>query len=216
MVWDVQSACDDREQALSAHLLRELESRYATSSEQRAVFRDVAHSVAVFCADDLRRGIPSTDLQVLLSRALWGVGATDTAEHVLTDHLEQHSIKQTLKALLSVSDVSPMLWRAVVRGAVRRRTEWLSADDMPLWVLDLERIQRAACDMELARFMTARILVRALAPVWDATTGHGALAVRGFDAPPHSLAIPTFCRDVLRHESRIRRWRVVPRVLRFR
>ncbi len=216
MVWDVQSACDEREQALSAHLLRELETRYATSSEQRAVFRDVARSVAVYCADDLRRGIPSTDLHVLLSRALWGVGATDTAEQVLTDHLEQRSIKMTLKALLSVSDVSPMLWRAVVRGAVRRRTDWLSADHMPLWVLDLERIHMAACDMELARFMTARILLRALAPVWDATTGHGALAVRGHDAPAQSPAIPSFCSDVLRHESRVRRWRAVPRVLRLR
>ena len=216
MVWDVQSARDDREQTLSAHLLRELETRYATSPEERAVFRDVARSVAVFCADDLRRGIPSTDLHVLLSRALWGVGATDTAEHVLTDHLEQRSIKKTLQALFSVSDVSPMLWRAVVRGAVRRRTDWLSADHMPLWVLDLERIHMAACDMELARFMTVRILLRALAPVWDTATGHGALAVRCRDEPPQSLAIPAFCRDVLRHESRIRRWRVTPRVLRFR
>jgi len=216
MVWDIQSSCDDREHVLSAHLLRELESRYTVSSSQRDVLRDVARGVAVYCADDAMQGIPSTDLHVLLSRALWGVGETEVAEQVLNDHLEQRAIKDTLKVLLAVSDVSPMLWRAVVRGAIRRRTEWISADRVPLWVLDVARIRMEPCDMELARFLTVRILLRALAPVWNATAGRGALALRYGATSAEANDALAYCRAVLEREAADRGWQACPQVLRLR
>lgn len=213
MFWDLHNASEDREQSLGAHLLHELESRYAVSPEQRVIIRDVAHSVAVYCADDAARGIPSSYLNILLSRALWGVGETEIAEQVLTDHVEQRAIKETLKALLAVSEVSPMLWRAVVRGAVRKRSDWMSADADTLWVLDLTRVQTTPCDMELARFLTERTLLRALVPVWDVTDGAGALAVRFGSSTDEVNERLSFARDILTRESEQRAWRAIPRVL---
>ncbi len=213
MVWDIQSARNDREGALCAFLLQEMETRCAATTRQsRALYQDVARSVAVYCADEVGRGVPSSELHALFSRALWGVGETSVARQVLDHHVDQRAIRETLQALLSVNEVSPLLWRSVVRGVIRRRTKWATADDVPLWVLDVMRLDTASCDMELARFLMVRTLLISLTPVWNASSGRGALAVRCGMASPEARNLLMLCRGVLARESEQREWRVVPRI----
>ncbi len=213
MVWHVQAAMEEREHALSEHILREVESSYGIPADRHALYRDMARGVATYCADDLVHGMPASYVPMLVSRALWGVGETDAAECVMNGHVEQRAVKQTLKALLSVSDVSPVLWKAVVAGAVRWNKEWITAEQAPVWRLDLTRIRRTACDMELASLLMVRTLVRALAPAWDATAGAGTLTVRVDGSERADRTMPAYIRSVLQREATARKWTATPRVL---
>lgn len=214
MVWDIQAARTDWEYALRAYLLKEMETRGATmASHTRERCGDVARGVATYCADDAGRGLCVSELHALCSRALWSVGETDIACRILDDHLEGRCIRDTLKTLLSLQEVSPLLWRAVVRGVVRRRMNWATSDGMPIWVLDLARLDTTPCDLELARFMMVRTLLRAMASVWMASGGIGVMVVRMRGATRREIAVLLdLCRDALDRERAHRKWRTAPRV----
>ncbi len=226
MVCEIQSTETVREDALCEYALGELEAAGPIEPGQESLYRDVARSVAVYCADDLARGMPAAFVPVLLSRALWGVGECDAAERMMNRRITQRTVRRTLKALLPIRDVSPMLWKAALYGSVRCHDDWSSENAGPLGVLDLTRIRMTPCDIELARFLSVRALVRALAPIWEASSGEGALAIRWNDAAAFTMRpgrqrkqtgerrdVIALCRDVLARESERRGWQSVPRLM---
>jgi hypothetical protein len=68
-------------------------------------------------------------------------------------------------------------WRLEASGVVRR-IDWSSRRGMPNWLIDLDALRWEEGDqVELVLFPILRRLLGALTPVWDASLGHGCLAL---------------------------------------
>ena len=226
MVWDIQLEQARRENTLQEHLLRELTH---VAAEEPADVEErltaVSQGVAAYCADRAERGMPSRELHLFLSRALWGVGETHLAHRLVSNQMEPHSIKQTLLELLPYREISPLLWEGVARGVVRCSTGWISTKQQALWVLDLSRIEHWRETLALARWLTVRTMILAMAPLWDTARGNGALGVsvdagsgdeRQRSTQSQMDDVLDLCQTVLDRERKRRDWHDTPCVLRMR
>jgi len=172
-----------------------------------------AEVVSMCYADRAQAGVSETALYASFSRALWSVGDTADARLILASHVEQRAIRDTLLELLSLLETSALLWESVVRGVVRHRSDWLSTDQRPIWVLDTERLTSDLWQMELTWPPAIRRLIEELAPVWDKPFGHGVLGV--VMPSRHAQPVLLYLRKLMQHVADQRNWTATPQVLRL-
>lgn len=180
MEWIASEPLSDvqTERLLQHHLLQAVRQVLPETESNRALVTEAARSVAVYCAPALSDGIPTEDLHVLFSQALWSVGEVDSARHVLELEIESRRLRTTLTKLLSARGLTPDLWMLALSGVLRHHQPWMGFEDGPAWCLDVQQISGWPSDTELARSMAVDRIVSRLAPVWDATSGRGCLAVK--------------------------------------
>jgi hypothetical protein len=110
--------------------------------------REIAKAVAAYAADRGADG-DARALRVLVSRALHGSGESVLARRV-----------------------------AVLGAGWVRPTAWLVGGEEPVWALDLRALVHGRRErLELTLFTGLRLVVDALAPVWDETGGRGWLGL---------------------------------------
>jgi hypothetical protein len=218
MVWSISAEHDRRTDLLQDHLVQTLSPLLPVHDESRRnLLHDVARSVSVYCTQTGgARAMPSDEITALFSRALWGVGEAAGAARVLQDGMERRAVKDTLLALLPAGDVSPWLWQAVVRGVIRRHGDWLSTGGS-LWRLDWMRIEEGPCALELLRLQAVDAIVQALVPVWQPTSGRGALGIHvgPGHAPGTAEHLHDLCRSRLRRAQDRYDWTHTPDLMRL-
>ena len=197
-------------------VLREylLQALPAAESDTHARRQLAAAEVVSLCfADRAQDGFSDTALYASFSRALWSIGDEAEARRILSDRVERGAIQHTLLELLGRIDTSALLWEAVVRGVVRHRTDWISADQRPVWVLDTTRLEPQVWDMELSWQPVVRRLVEELAPLWDTQFGRGALGVVA--SGRHAQDVHVYLANLIDHLESERNWLLKPQLMRL-
>ena len=202
------------ERILQNHLLESARAALPADEPEPCVVREAAHSVAVYCRAAVMRGVTTQELHVLFSRALWSVGRMDAARQVLELGVESRRMRVTLLALLSGRALSPDLWSLVGAGAIRLRERSVAFDAEAVWCVDTSRISGWESDTELARHLALQRILSLLAPVWDAASGQGMLAIRC--TTPDKEEIKRLARNRLRKVASARQWQHCPHVVQLR
>lgn len=176
----------------------------------------MARGVAAYCAPLSRQGIPTTALNGHVARALWSVGAHESARQWLETRVREGTVRATLTALIQLKQVPAWMWRVATAGVLVYRDDWPSGGECGLWALDVYRIHDWSHQLYLAQMMMVRTLLTALEPFWCHTDGQGTLGVR--PARREDKEAPEwagFCRDALRVAQKRHGWSYVPEVWRL-
>ncbi len=205
--------------ALQEHVLTAL-APYSDGHAATERYAQVARSVAEHCAFDCCQGMPTVALTGQVARALWSVGARDTARCWLQDRVDARSLRTTLEALLPLREVAPGLWRLAADEVIHYRCAWFSGDEAALWVIDLTRVPDWSSYIPLLQSRLLRALLDSVCPVWDDTYGRGTLGLRWFvaEAPASEQTGDEwrqFAGQVLQLASDRRGWRHTPRIVRL-
>jgi hypothetical protein len=208
MIWsDPDSARDSRE-VLCRHLVTEIVAAYGDFTPEHA--REVAEAVAAYCAE--RKGdlsLSSEYIMFLISRALRVVGEEQSAPAFSAGRNSP-----AVEAAAQFRNVPPALWSAFSARLIRP-SRWLVDNDREIWVLDLSRFRfDADLCLELAFHQAIYAILRAVAEIWDDSSGAGILGLRHVRSCGRSLReVRSLCLDVFEKIRTRRGWVSVPRVL---
>jgi hypothetical protein len=157
-------------------------------------------------------------------RACWGVGALDAARSLSAPLL---SSKADTVETLQHSGFSPNLAWLLHLGVVRP-LRWRHAPDVLTWILDFGKLRRDV-DGEMALLCRhgLHLVMTSIAGLWDATSGDGALALKGWPLSRRTrrciagtgfslTEAEDYCRDLLARQQVCRGWRNTPRIFRLR
>jgi hypothetical protein len=155
-------------------------------------------------------------------RAFWSVGEGATADELARALLP--GAADALTALQHAGYPPALAW--LLHLGVLRPQRWRHAPESVTWILDFAKLRRDEFgELALPSHKTLQLVLEAAATLWDAYSGHGALALKGWTAPARRRAQtpPTLTRDeaeaccraaLARHQTR-RNWRTIPRLLRL-
>jgi hypothetical protein len=156
------------------------------------------------------------------ARALWSVGDHEMAAGIAGTLLPQFP---DARAALHHAGYPPALAWLLHLGVLRPQ-RWQHEPDTVTWILDFAKLRRDAFgELALPSQRTLHLILAAAASLWDADSGAGALALKGWPATRRrARTTPTltreevedFCRATLARHQAQRRWRVAPRLLRLR
>ena len=176
----------------------------------------MARGVAEYCAPYSRQGIPTSALNGQVARALWSVGAHDSAQQWLYEQIAERPVRTTLTALLQLEHVPTWMWRVAADGVVVYHDDWPSGGENGLWAIDVYRINDWSNQLLLAQTMMVRTILKALEPIWQLADGQGTLGVRpASGAGKHDAHWVDFCRTALQVAQRQRGWTHAPHVCRL-
>lgn len=158
-------------------------------------------------------------------RAFWSVGAGDTA-----DTLAQALLPEAADALAALQRAGyPPALAWLLHLGVLRPQRWQHAPETVTWVLDFGKLRRDKFgELALPSHKTLQLVLETAATLWDAHSGAGALALKGWTAAPPAhrrkkVEVPTltreeaeaYCRAALARHQTQRNWRTTPRLLRL-
>lgn len=174
---------------------------------------ETARAVAAYLARH-DRVVPDRTLTLLLARALWGQGNTDSAREMLVEPEGQGAAFADDEAWTRLpAGVPGALWWLAGRDVLRPvRYQSLGTD--PAWMLDFRKSAfRAGDALELALLPACRRLAEWVAPAWDATRGGGSLLLAGIGGYPVRIRALRHTRSVLERVAGRRDWTRVPHVV---
>jgi len=202
MIFDPNNVPMEGATPLAAEIIAEIQ---AVSSADAPLdgekIREIARAVEHYVWENMPDGmVASHHLVLLSSRALAAVGAGLQARRLL---------------LFGSGIVRPAVWEAVGQAMI--------------WVVDLKQITLStdAC-LELVFFEGLRIVIEAIAEVWDESGGSGVLGLRHVSLAAAGLVGPggsrktlaavareikTVCRQILEHVAGERGWNTTPLVM---
>ncbi|MCX7009470.1 MAG: hypothetical protein NTY53_19875, partial [Kiritimatiellaeota bacterium] len=156
-------------------------------------------------------------------RAFWSVGANDTADTMAQALLPEAA--DALAALQRAGYPPALAW--LLHLGVLRPQRWQHAPETVTWVLDFGKLRRDEFgELALPSHRTLQLVLEAAASLWDAHSGAGALALKGWTATVPARRrkgeVPTltceeaeaFCRAALARHQTQRNWHTTPRLLR--
>ena len=200
---------------------QELQDISAVLNLSEQSLAEIIAAVAAHAATEPASPIPPAWQAV---RACWSVGALEAARSLSAALL---SSKTDAVETLQHSGFPPTLaW--LLHLGVLRPLRWQHAPDNLTWILDFGKLRRDVDgDLALTCRHGLQLVVNSGAGLWDATSGEGALALKGWPASRcarrrgaslgFSLAeAEDFCRDLLARQQIRRGWRSTPRILRLR
>jgi hypothetical protein len=181
----------------------------------------VVNAVSAF-ANVAPTPIPTAWLGV---RAFWSVGASDTANTVAQALLPEAA--DALAALQRAGYPPALAW--LLHLGVLRPQRWQHAPEAVTWVLDFGKLHHDEFgELALPSHKTLQLVLETAATLWDAHSGAGALALKGWTAAVplrcrKKKEAPTltreeaeaFCRATLARHQTQRNWRTTPRLLRL-
>ena len=181
--------------------------------------KEIAEAVAALCDQYYSdKALTADQLTLFVSRAMLAVGEDDIAEQWLDRWTGDTT--QTQKLLLAVKNTASLpAFVAGLSGRVFRHGEWRSSNDGPAWVLDLNRIKLNSSDvLEVVYLQAVRTMLEGLMGVWDASSGRGALMVRGLELSKKidtgfADELKQFVEGFLSREQRKRGWSSEPRLV---
>ena len=156
-------------------------------------------------------------------RAFWSVGANDTA-----DTMAQALLPEAADALavLQRAGYPPALAWLLHLGVLRPQ-RWQHAPESVTWILDFGKLRHDEFgELALPSHKALQLVLGAAASLWDANSGAGALALKGWAAAApvrrRKEETPTLTRDEAEHYCRAalarhqteRHWHTTPRLLR--
>ncbi len=175
----------------------------------------VVNAVSAFAAV-VPTPIPTAWLGV---RAFWSVGAGATADDMARALLPEAA--DALAALQRAGYPPALAW--LLHLGVLRPQRWQHAPAAVTWILDFGKLRRDEFgELALPSHKTLQLVLEATATLWDAHSGHGALALKGWTAPRRRAATPptltrdeaeACCRAALARHQKQRNWRTTPRLL---
>ena len=156
-------------------------------------------------------------------RAFWSVGANATADDMAQALLPQAG--DALAALQRAGYPPALAW--LLHLGVLRPQRWQHAPDAVTWILDFGKLRHDAFgELALPSHKALQLVLGAAASLWDAQSGAGALALKGWTAAAptrrRKVEVPTltreeaeaYCRAALARHQTQRHWRTTPRLLR--
>ncbi len=180
---------------------------------------DIARGVAAYLAERGVQSFSSEYLALLIGRALRGAGDESAAKHLAELKLKGGQPAELVDQLLLFDEVSPVIWNLFSSGLVRP-TRWASGGESTVWVLDLNKLEAEPGEcLELSFQLVIRAVLSVLAQVWDASSGEGALGLKGLQRTEEgkgerwSKEVGRFCSSVLEKIRTEREWQAVPRVV---
>lgn len=141
----------------------------------------------------------------------------------------EHAVLLAAHALATTGEAHAGRKLLVLGSGLVEPSEWDVTGGEAVWAVDLQRMtMRSDAVLELVFYGALRLVVEAMADLWDATAGRGVLGLRnvcrtacgmlqGGRSPADLNAvtgeIKALCQDVLRRQAGQRGWDNVPRVL---
>lgn len=185
--------------ALAAHVRREVQTVCAGLHLDEDMVEQLSRAVACYLEQDRAVTLTtSRDLALLASRALASLGETGAARRMV---------------VFATGLVKPAEWEVRNRGT--------------LWILDLRQMTvQDQPGLELLLFHSLRMILEAMAEVWDRTGGHGSLGLQHVCQTAVALGISRgkkrivferemlqTIRSMLHHIGTQRGWESLPEVL---
>ncbi|TAN36399.1 MAG: hypothetical protein EPN23_08495 [Verrucomicrobia bacterium] len=156
------------------------------------------------------------------ARAFWSVGATDMAAGIANTLLSQ--APDALAALYHTGYPPALAW--LLHLGVLRPQRWQHEPEAVTWILDFNKLRRDEFgELALPSQRTLQLVLEAAAGLWDAYSGAGTLALKGWTMPPHRgrtspkltrEEAEDFCRATLARYQVQRNWHTIPRLLHLR
>ena len=156
-------------------------------------------------------------------RAFWSVGADNTADDMAQALLPEAA--DALAALQRAGYPPALAW--LLHLGVLRPQRWQHAPESVTWILDFGKLRHDEFgELALPSHKTLQLVLETVATLWDAYSGSGALALKGWAASVRrrkKVEGPTltreeaeaFCRAALVRHQTHRNWRTTPRLLRL-
>ena len=182
---------------------------------------EIIGAVASFATNSQPSPIPPAWLAI---RACWGVGVTDAARSLSKALLPPDA--DAVEALDRNNFAPALAW--LLHLGVARPVRWQHAPDAITWILDFDKLRRdSASELALVSQQGLQLVLLTMAGVWDATSGNGSLAIKGWPPPCRSrqrtpsigltlTEAEDFCRELLARQQARRGWQTTPRILRLR
>ncbi|MBI2440507.1 MAG: hypothetical protein HYV35_03955 [Lentisphaerae bacterium] len=217
MIWNAPATEEDApgqtlEQALIRYIAAEIEPAEAAAPPEAAVCRrELAEAIVFFLRHqhaplwrgargvNLSRpsGLPAEYLLLLIGRALWSVGAEQTARRLLAEQLHELNLPAAFMEAAWAPDVSLVHWYLLLSTRALRTSPLTPSAHEPLWVLDLERmIAPGSAGLELLAVTVVHTVIDRVAPLWDHCQGRGLLGLR------HAKTIAAGVLGVTRHSAK--------------
>ena len=170
MIWDPSNTTEYRESGILSHIRAQLGEAFGREfGLGPQTLEELSRAVECFLdLEECRPAVESRYLVMLASRALSSIGEGEAARRLL-----------------------------LVGTGLVRPAEWEITGGKTMWVLDLRQMSiRSDVGLELVFFGCLRIVLDAIADVWDPSSGCGILGMR------HICSVAA---DLLGRESRGRR-----------
>ena len=180
----------------------------------------IAQVVALFAAT-APSPIPA---EWLGARAFWSIGDDEMAAGIAVTHLPQ--APDALAALQRTGYPPALAW--LLHLGVLRPQRWQHAPEAVTWILDVSKLRHDEFGaLALPSQKTLQLVLETAASLWDAQSGAGALALKGWpDAKPTRRRTPTpphltrqeveaLCRWAFARHQVQRNWHTTPRLLRL-
>jgi|GEM_PF-926902 len=186
---------------------------------------NISATVAIYCRQFHPKGVPATDLRLLIARAFCAVGDRSVAGRIL-EAMEPHRKHvarwlEILSELHHFPELLPYFSRGVIRPA-----DWAGARLDRMWVLDFSRLSLSEAERhEIMLYRSIRTLIEKVFMFWDATHGEGILGLKGLalfnvergGRPKQTLTEPDdlieFISDLFDRQVNERGWNAVPTLL---
>jgi hypothetical protein len=153
--------------------------------------REVANAVAGFAARE--HPVSSGYLALLVARALWSVGAENTARRLMENKSPEFGLDVSHSYAAFAPEISLERWWAIVSIRAVRPSSVFSSEEGGSWTLDLQcAFGRGGSGLEMALFSVLERALEQMAPLWDVHDGHGSLGLRHIEA----AAVSVLGRDV--------------------
>jgi len=219
----MRSVAEDSMQAAWTGYLREAAAGYGAALPEDDRAEHLFESLACFCRQRMATGgaMPLDCTPLLLARVLHCTGQSAAARRVL--EASQTRAGPAWRRLIDADEVTASLWMFIAARIVRAG-EWVSLDDEPVWILDLNRLAISRQERhEIIFLKTLRLLLEKLTPLWAVASGAGVLGVKGVRRPEFEVweqgrfpeRLEGYMKDVLMREAALRGWRHVPQVRRI-
>ena len=222
MIWNPPPTTCPTHEALSSHLESEILSACGEAAITPERAAEVARGIEAYCAEVAEDAtLPSDYLAALVSRALVGAGEEIAARPFARNRLSGPQRGELLDVVMRLRSLPPAVWHIFTSGLIRP-SRWLANGDGVTWVLDLSRLRQGENEnLELPFLQGVRALLHAVAPIWDADGGGGALGLRSLPRVrrscrrrrDESVDIRGFCQAVMRRLKCRRGWAAIPQVI---
>jgi hypothetical protein len=183
--------------------------------------QEILSAVAAYATHAAASPIPPT---WLAARACWSIGAAGAAQTLAGNLVGPNA--DIAAALHNGGFVPGLAW--LLHLGVVRPMRWRHAPDTLTWILDFGKLRRDADgELALACRQGLQLVLDTMAGLWDASSGSGALVLKGWPPPQNRRRrapaagwpldeAEAFCRDLLARQQARRGWHALPHILRLR
>ncbi len=169
-------------QAWTKHILEQLSTAGIVANDVNDAdqYADIAAAVSEYLQRNARDGtVSETYLLMLITRALWALGKTDSARKLWRINGRALNLPAPGADAALNPHITLPVWATFLDARAVRSATFHFCGKQPLWILDVHKLLPDKADIVLEMTMSRALhsALEWLSEVWDTTAGHGNLGI---------------------------------------